>query len=254
MGPVRNELMPLFDIHAYFGPTPLFDGLSSQDAVQATMRRFNMDAVGLISTRARYTDFIAGNRELKEVLDAEMGIFGYVTANTAYPDESMQEMRVYLTRHTFLGTVMFPQSGSPVVLSDTRELINGARRYTKPILVYVEDREGVRALREIAAEFEQIRFVLLNMAGEDWRAAVAASKHHSNIVLDISGSLDGDKIAYAASQISARKILFGSGMPYSDPNLYTGMLSEAGTVSDLDRRRISFGNALNLFSIDAEVE
>jgi predicted TIM-barrel fold metal-dependent hydrolase len=246
--------MPLFDVHAYYGPTPLFEGLNSQQSVQSTMKRFGMDAIGLISTRARYSDFIAGNEELQGVLDAEMGIFGYVTVNSAYPDESMQEMRVHLMRHAFLGSVLFPQGGSPVLLADTRELINGARRYTKPILVYVEDRDGVRAMREIATEFDQLRFVLLNMAGEDWRAAVSASKAHANILLDISGALDGDKIEYAAAHISPRKILFGSGMPYSDPNLYTGMIAEAKTVSDLDRRRISFVNALNLFSIEADVE
>ena len=246
--------MPLFDIHAYYGPTPLFPGFGSRESVQQMMKRFSMDAIALISTRARYSDFISGNSELKPIVDAELGIFGYVTANSAYPDESMQEMRVYLTKHAFLGTVLFPQADAPVLLADTKELINAARRYTKPIMVFVEDRDGVRALREIAAEFDQIRFVILNMAGEDWRAAVSASKMHANILLDISGVLDEDKIEYAAAHISPRKILFGSSMPYSDPSVYTGMIAAANTVSELDRRRISFVNALNLFSIEADVE
>jgi predicted TIM-barrel fold metal-dependent hydrolase len=246
--------MPLFDIHAYYGPTPLFEGFNSREAVVYAMQSFHMDAVGLISTRARYSDFVAGNRQLKDIVDAEHGVFGYVTANCAYIDESMQEMRVYLARHAFLGTVLFPQAGSPVLLAETKDLINGARRYGKPILVYVEDREGVRALREIATEFDQMKFVLLNMAGDDWRAAVLAAKNHPNIMLDISGTLDAEKIDHAATQISARKIAFGSAMPYADPNLYTGMISEAATVSQLDRKRIMYMNALSLFSIEAEIE
>ena len=246
--------MPLFDIHAYYGPTPLFEGFSSKEAVVAAMKRFNMDAIGLISTRARYSDFIAGNLQLRDIVDAENGIFGYVTANSGYVEESMQEMRVYLPRHAFLGTVLFPQGGSPVLLADTKELINAARRYTKPLFVYVEDRDGVRALREIATEFDQMKFVLLNMAGDDWRAAVHASKVHPNISLDISGTLDAEKIEHAATHVSPRKILFGSGMPYADPNLYIGMISEASTVSQHDQRRISYMNALALFSIEAEVE
>ncbi len=246
--------MPLFDIHAYYGPEPMFGGLTSLEAVQAMMERFSLDAVSLISSRARYSDFIEGNNELRGILDAEKGVFGYATVNAAYPDESIHEMRIYLAKHNFLGTVLFPQFGTPVLLADVREIINAARRYTKPVLIYAEDREGVRAAREIATEFDQTKLILLNMGGPDWRAAVLAARNHPNMFLDFSGTLDADKIAHACATVSPRKILFGSGVPYADPNLYTGMMNEAASVSQMDKRKIAYQNALTVFNIEAEMD
>ena len=246
--------MPLFDVHAYYGATPMFDGLGSVEAVQAAMERFGMDAIALISARARHADIIEGNHQLRQVLDGDRGIFGYATLSSAYPDESIQEMRLYLAKHNFIGSALFPHEGTPVLLADAREILNAQRRFGKPLLIYVEDRDGVRAAREIATEFDQLKIVLLNMGGHDWRAAVTASRHHANIFLDISGTLDSDKIEFASSVLSPRKLVFGSAIPYADPNIYTGMLEAATSVGPLDRRRIGYQNALALFGIEAEVE
>lgn len=228
--------------------------MMSQEAVVEVMERFGMDAVGLISARARSVDFSEGNHQLQLILDGERGIFGYVTLNSAYPDESIEEMRVYLNKRDFLGTVLFPQNGDPVLLADVRDILNAQRRYNKPALIYASDREGVRAAREIAAEFAQMRFLLLNMGGDDWRYAVNAARAHTNMSLELSGTLDADKMGHAASQVSSRKLLFGSGMPYADPSLYLGMLKEANTISALDHRRINYQNALTLFNIEADIE
>jgi predicted TIM-barrel fold metal-dependent hydrolase len=246
--------MPLFDIHTYYGRTPSTEGLGSVEAVQAAMERFEMDAIALVSSRARHVDFIEGNHELRSVVDGEKGIFGYVTLNPAYAEASIAEMRVYLAKHDFVGSVMFPQGGTPVLLAEVRTILNAQRRYAKPVLIYVEDRDGVRAARQIAEAFDGLRLVLLNMGGYDWRYAVDLAHAMPNVALDLSGALDADKMAHAAATVTTKRLLFGSAMPYADPNLLLGMLNEAETVSQLDRRRITYQNALHLFNIEAEVE
>jgi predicted TIM-barrel fold metal-dependent hydrolase len=246
--------MPLFDIHAYFGPAPIVGGLTDLDSIIAVKERFGIDAIGLISLRARYSDFVEGNAQVRTVADANSGIFAYVTGSTSYPDETIQEMRIYLGKHAFLGTVLFPNNGVPVKLAEARDIINAGRRYTKPILIYVDSREGVIEAANIAEEFEQLRFILLNMGGEDWRFAVNAARRHINIFLEISGTFDAEKITHAAASISPRKLLFGSGIPFTDPNLYEGMLKEAPTLSASERKRVEFDNALSAFNIEAEVE
>ncbi len=246
--------MALFDIHAYFGSSPLFGGVDTQEQTLAAMQRYGLDAVALVSSRARHSDLVEGNHQLRQVLDAEQGIFGYVTANTSYPDESIQEMRLYLAKHNFIGTAIFPHQHTPVMLTDAREILNAARRYTKPVLIYADDREGIRAIRQIAEEFDQTKIVILNMGGEDWHAAVQAAKTHANLFLEISGELDADKLAHTVGSISARKLLFGSSLPNADPSLYVGMINETTSLSQGDRRRISYQNALNLFNIEAELE
>ena len=122
------------------------------------------------------------------------------------------------------------------------------------MLIYAADREGLRAVRQIAEEFDQTKIVILNMGGNDWHAAVQAAKLHANIFLDISGALDADKLSHTVAAISARKLLFGSSLPNADPSLYVGMLNETAALSQSDRRRIAFQNALTLFNIEAELE
>ncbi len=247
--------MPLFDAHAYYGPSSMFAGLDSVGAVQASMERYGIDALALVSARARHCDFIEGNHQLRTIVDDESGIFGLVTLNPAYPDESIQEQRIYLAKHAFVGAIMFPgQSGNPVLLSEARDILNAQRRFAKPMLIYVEDREGVNAARDIATEFNQMKFILLNMAGHDWRYAVALARSHPNVALDMSGTLDADKYSFAASVVSPRKLMFGSGQPYADPSLFLSMLNDAALISELDRKRITHQNALAWFNIDAEVE
>jgi predicted TIM-barrel fold metal-dependent hydrolase len=246
--------MPLFDMHAYLTINPMASSVQTQEEVFAAMRRYEIDAVALISGMAATCDFVAGNKLLKDVLDSEFGVFGFVTLNAEFPDESLEEQRVYLHKRDIVGAVLFPRAHVPVTLEDTREIINGHRRYTKPLAIYTPNIDAVHEARRIAEEFHQMRIILLTMGGEDWHAAVEAAKACVNIYLEISGSLDAEKIAYAATAISPRKLVFGSGFPYADPSLFVGLVEEANVLSAADRRRIYIDNARSLFQIQAEVE
>lgn len=246
--------MPLFDIHTYLTTDPMGTSLQTQQDVLAAMDRYQVDAVALISGMAATCDFVAGNRLLRDVVSSEQGIFGWVTLNADYPDQSLEEQRLYLSRREFVGAAFFPRAQTPVTLEDTRELVNAHRRYTKPLVIYTPDLAAVHAARRIAEEFTQMRIILLTMGGEDWHAAVEAAKTCLNLYLEISDSLDADKIAYAATALSARKLVFGSGLPFADPSLFVGLVEEASVLSGSDRRRIYIDNALSLFNIQAEVE
>ncbi|HEX5324538.1 MAG TPA: amidohydrolase family protein [Capsulimonadaceae bacterium] len=246
--------MPLFDMHSYLTFNPMSSSLQTQEEVVEAMKRYEIDALALISGMAATCDFVTGNRMLKDVLNSEFGIFGYVTLNAEFPEESLEEQRAYLHKRDIVGAVLFPRGHAPVNLDDAREIINGHRRYTKPLLIYTPDLEAVHAARKVAEEFNQMRVVLLTMGGEDWHAAVEAAKSCVNLYLEISGSLDAEKIAYAATALSSRKLVFGSGLPYADPSLFVGLVEEASVLTAGDRRRIYIDNALSLFQIQADVE
>jgi predicted TIM-barrel fold metal-dependent hydrolase len=246
--------MPLFDIHTYLTADPMATSLQTQQDVLGAMDRYQIDAVALISGMAAACDFVAGNSLLRDVVGSEQGIFGWVTLNTDHPDQSLEEQRLYLTRREFVGAALFPRANAPVTLEDSRELVNAHRRYTKPLLIHTPDVASVHAARRIAEEFTQMKIILLTMGGEDWHAGVEAAKACLNVYLEISGSLDADKVAYAATAVSSRKLLFGSGLPFADPSLYMGLVEEASVLSGSDRRRIYIDNALTLFNIQAEVE
>jgi predicted TIM-barrel fold metal-dependent hydrolase len=246
--------MPFFDCHTYLTVASFSSSMRTREQVLETMERFGLDAVALISGLGASCDFSNGNRLLREVLDDEQGLFGYVTLNVAYPDESLQEQRMYMSKREFVGGVLIGEPGRPVTLMHARDIVNAQRRYGKPIALYAWDTDAVHAAREIAEEFTQIRFILLTMGGADWRSAVETAKKCLNVNLEISGSLDADKLTVAANAISARRIIFGSGLPNGDPSLYRGLVQDCEILTTSDRNRIALDNALALFQIHAEVE
>jgi predicted TIM-barrel fold metal-dependent hydrolase len=228
--------------------------MRSQQFVMQTMERFEIDAIALISGLGVSTDFAAGNQILKEVVDENFGIYGYATLNTSFPEESIQEQRLYLNKRSFVGALLIGEPGKPVALKAAREILNAQRRYLKPVAIITRSTADVHAAQELAEEFNQMKLILLSMGGDDWRSAVEAAKRLTNITLELSGSWDSDKITVAANALSSRRLIFGSGLPYGDPNLFQELIKNCPLLTTGDKKRIFLDNALALYQIDAEVE
>ncbi len=244
--------MPTFDTHAYFGANPFSSDLASRDAVLETMRRRDISGIALISALGAQCDFVAGNRRLREIVAPEDGLFGWVTLNAGYSAESQEEQRRHQNRRGMVGAALFAAPGRPVTLEDAREILNAQRRYAKPVALPIPDAEAVHQARLIAAEFTAMKFVFLGMGGEDWRVAMAAAKKHLNVYLEISGSLDTDKIAQASSVVTPRKLLYGSGLPGRSPELTLALVESAPTLTRPDRNRILSENAVALLRTQVE--
>ena len=241
--------MPIFDTHTYWMDSPYTHAAATREAVLQAMQRHGISQVGLISGLAARCDFVAGNRALAQILDPGAGLYGHAVLSADYPEDSLQEQRRYLNRADFLGAVMFGHDGYPVTVDDAREILNAYRRFTKPMAIHTPDAAAVYAARAIAAEFPAMKFVLLGMGGESWRTAVAVAKKHLNVYLELSGSLDSDKVAHAAEALTPRKVLFGSGFPLADPEAILGLVETAPTVTRADRDRILSLNAQALFNV-----
>lgn len=244
--------MPTFDTHAYFGPSPFSGDLATREAVLGTMRRRELSGVALISALGASCDFVAGNRQMREVVAPEDGLFGWVTLNAGYSAESQEEQRRHQNRRGMVGAALFAAPGRPVALEDAREILNAQRRYAKPVALPTPDAEAVHQARLIAAEFAAMKFVFLGMGGEDWRVAMAAAKKHLNIYLEISGSLDTDKIAQVSAVVTPRKLLYGSGLPGGSPELTLALVESAATLTRPDRSRILSENAAALLRTQVE--
>ena len=246
--------MPTFDVHAYYGATPFSNATATREAILATMRRSEIDGAAFISALAADCDFITGNRRLREIVSPDEGLFGWVTLNASYSAESQEEQRRHLNKRGMVGAALFGAPGRPVVLEDAREILNAQRRYTKPVALSVPDAEAVHAARQIAAEFPAMRFIFLGMGGEDWRAGMAVAKQHLNVYLEISGSLDTDKVALASSVITPRKLLYGSALPNGSPEVTRALVESAPTMTRADRNRILSENAIALLRTEMQTE
>jgi predicted TIM-barrel fold metal-dependent hydrolase len=243
--------MPTFDAHAYLSQTPYSSTMATRDAVLQTMRRSGIDTIALISGLGVKCDFVVGNRHLREVIDANAGLYGYLTLNADYPTESQEEQRRYLLRPEFVAGVMFGHNGNPVTVDMARDILTAHRRYSKPMAIHVPNADAIHAVRGIVTEFPAMKFLLLTMGGEEWRAAVATARQHLNVYLEISGSLDADKIAHASAVITPRKLLFGSGLPDRDPEMTLALVAEAAGLTGSDRARILSSNAQAFFNAQA---
>lgn len=235
--------MPIFDVHAYYGETLFSPAMATPEGVRAMMARTGTDAVALVSALAADCDFVAGNLALRPALNVSAGIYGWATLSSGYADLSQEEQRRYLGKPEFVGAVMFGSPGRPVTLDDAREVLNAHRRYTKPVALLAPDADAVHAAARIAAEFPAMRFLLLGMGGDDWRVAVAAAHRYLNIFLELSGSLDADKVEAASAALTPRKLLYGSGMPRRDPAQAQALVSSAAGLTGSDRNRILSSNA-----------
>ena len=240
--------MPIFDAHVYWMDSPITHEAATRASILDAMRRRDVTQAGLISGLAARCDFVAGNRALAQILDPSVGLFGYAVVNADYSTESQEEFRRYLSRNEFLGAVMFGHNGQPVTADDARDVLNAYRRFSKPMAIATPDAASVHAARAIAAEFPAMKFVLLGMGGDSWRTAIGVAKKHLNVYLEISGSLDSDKVAHAAEALTPRKVIYGSGFPLADPEAILGMVETAPTVTRADRDRILSLNAQTLFN------
>ncbi len=246
--------MPIFDAHVYYGETPFSKSLATREAILATLQSREITGAALLSGLAADCDFATGNRRLRDIVSAEDGLFGWVMLNAGYSAESQEEQRRHEMKRGIIGAAMFGHNGRPVLLEDAREILNAQRRYAKPVALHVPDGEAVHAGREIAVAFPAMKFLWLAMGGDDWRSAVAIAKQHLNIYLEISGSLDADKIAYASSVLTPRKLIYGSGQPHADPSLPLALVETSPTLTRADRSRILSENAVALLRAVAESE
>lgn len=240
--------MPLFDVHAYLTDAAFSHAMADPATLRQTLKRHGITSAALISGLAAECDFITGNHNLGQMLSAAEGIYGYAVLNAAYPVDSLEEQRRNLLRPEFVAGVLFPHDGKPVTLEDARDIVNAQRRYLKPLAISTPDTEAIHAATAIAEAFPTMKFILLTMGGDDWRTAVAAAKRQINLYLEISGSLDSDKVASASAAITPRKLLYGSGLPFSDPQLTLGLLDEAVALTGFDRNRILYQNAEAIFN------
>ncbi len=238
--------MPTFDVQVYFGATPFSQTTASREAVLQTMSANDLSGVALLPSLAVDCDFVAGNRLLREVVSPGDGLFGWAVLNVGYSSESQEEQRRYGYTRGMVGAALVGAPGRPVTLDDAREILNAQRRYARPVALFVPDSDAAHEARRIVAEFPAMKFVFLGMGGDDRRVAATIAKQHLNVYLEISGSRDSDKTAQASSLITPRKLLYGSGLPHSGPELTRALVETASTLTRADRQRILSENAIAL--------
>lgn len=240
--------MPIIDIHAEIGTTPLW-GVAFTDANLArSMQKYGVQRSIVSSTIGNSCDFRRGNAQIAKILQTNKpNMLGCAVVNINYPEQSQKEMHSYLTDDAFAGIMVSSGvPGKPATLAEAEELLNAYRRFIKPVFLRTPDQASLLAANEIAKVFTGMKFVLLGMGGEDWRMAAVLADRTLNLVLEVSGSFSPDKIQFAVEKIGSHRMVYGSGLPYVDPSAVIGLVEDAD-ISDMDKRNIFENSARRLF-------
>lgn len=247
---------PIIDVHCGWGATGTAPQWNDLATIRTDLAARGVRHAFVSSLLARRYDLPAGNDALGGAIgsladDGGVDLRGWLVIHPARLSESNTQMRRHLHSGQFIGAALYPDpiSGALVSARDVHEVINSFRRFAKPLLVEARTADAMANVVELADSLGNIRVIASGMGGEEWREAVTLAARPLNLFLDISGSLAPEKIEFAIATLGGvRKLVFGSGAPYTDPAAVLGMLDDL-SLSAEDRARILYSNAYRLFQL-----
>lgn len=241
--------MAIIDAHAEIGTSHIWGIPFTEANIARSMQKYGVDYSIVSSTVANSVDFRKGNAQIASATQANAGLKGCIVVNLNYPELSYKEMHSYLNYDNFSGILLSSgKVGKHVSLAEAEEILNGYRRFVKPVFLKVTNADAVLAANDIAREFTGMKFILLGMGGDDWRIATVVAEKTLNLVLDISGSFSPDKIKFAVERVGSHRMVYGSGLPYTDPSCVIAMVQDAD-ITDGDKRNIFENCARRLFGL-----
>lgn len=224
---------------------PIWGTPFSENHLARMMERYGIERGIVSSTIGNTCDFVRGNQQVQQVA-GKGPLLGAVVVNTQYPPQAIEDMRKYLTSPGFAALIIRSgETGRLVPAEECQDILNAHRRFLKPVMIQASDRDSVLQFDEVAKAFPGIKFVMLSMGGDAWRTAIDVAAKTLNIVLEISGSLNPDKISTAVEAIGAHRMVYGSNLPFADPSVTIGLVGDAD-ISDADKKMIFEGSARRL--------
>lgn len=256
---LRNEFMEnrilksisIIDMHAHMGS---FYGTylpkASLKKMIEVMEKQNIETI-VTSPHSSLFDPVAGNSELEEAMkEYPDRIKGYFTFNPNYADVIEKQMEIVLKIKGYVGFKflpeyhMYPLDGEAyskvLEFADENKLIVlshtwGGSRYN-----------STRQVKNIVEKYKNLIFIMGHSAPGECSQAIELAKEYENVYLDLCDThrLNGmiDKMVEAAG---AGKVLFGTDMPWYDPNYCLGGILFS-KMNDYDKCKIIYDNAHKL--------
>lgn len=252
MTPTQDADEEIIDVHCGWGATPTAPLWNDGEHVHAVLQSRGIGKAFLASDLARHFDPVRGNQQVAEAIAQHADWGGWLVLHPDRPRDASTHLRRFLNDERFVGGALYPdaQTGRPVSLRTAYEVLNILRRFAKPLLIGAYHADAMVQVAEIAREMGNTKVIASGMGGDDWREAVEIVAKPLNLYLDISGALCAAKLDYALAHLNgARKLLFASGAPHTDPAALLGLLADVALPPD-DRARLLAGNARRIFNLD----
>jgi uncharacterized protein len=218
----------------------------------AFMDLIGMKAVCLSHHLVVSGDLEAGNRIACEAAARFPGrIYVYLGYNLNYPEAySIADLEKHVGEPGVVG-IKFHTTTHVSHPDDPRyrPAFEFAREHDLMILSHTWGTRDIAGVEKMVAEFPSVPFLMGHSGGYEFAAmyeAMRVAREHENAYLDLclSGNFEGE-IELFVKEAGARKVLYGSDIPFMDPRGNLGRVAFA-RVSDRDKEAILGGNTKGL--------
>ena len=240
---------PIIDAHTHMGPNYGADmALSSPEDMIAVMDRENIETIICAPHRSLH-DPGAGNRHLEDVMKKYPGrVMGYYTFNPNYEEMFLESIENVINVPGYVGLKFLPTYHRyPLDGSNFKKALEFANKHKLCILIHTwgnnDPHNGPRHINMLADKYPDATLIMGHSAPGELDQAIEVVKTHDNVYLDLcdihrhSGIVDK-----MVENVGAEKVLFGTDMPWYDPNYCLGSVLFSH-ISDDDKYKIIYGNA-----------
>jgi predicted TIM-barrel fold metal-dependent hydrolase len=237
--------MPLIDLQCHYGVTPAAIAVRPPELAQASAYadRFAIELL-CFSSREALSDMDGGNARLAQILGSDKRFRGWVSLSPHQPDQSQTLARQYLVKPLWVGARFEQHSDADAINSaGGHEVLNGLRRYSRPVLVTASTPATLAAAISVAREFNTLRFLLSPQSEALTANAVAAIKETVNMSLLPSVAFtERGVVEQAIATLGERRVLWGSDWGVYQPSSALGMIKDSA-ISPAQRERMVYRNA-----------
>jgi predicted TIM-barrel fold metal-dependent hydrolase len=171
--------MGIIDVHVHYGKWPFPMARVSPADMVTTLNSYDIRWAIVSSALAIVYDFREGNRGLAEVIAPHPELFGYITLNLNYPEESLGELDTYWGQPKFLGAKIHPvycrqKASSP----NGQRLVRALAERNCPLLVhtYSSPVESPWNIVPVAKANPELPIIMAHMGGDAWWEGITAAK------------------------------------------------------------------------------
>jgi hypothetical protein len=242
--------MKKIDIHAHYGYWP-FPILADSEAEMLQMLRENEIVKCIISSaKAVQYDFVAGNEELTPLLDRNPELYGYITLNPNYLEESEKEIEKYQKHPKWVGIKLHPSyNGHPIDSEANIAVVKMAESANLPLLIhtYGFGEASPRRVLKVRERCPENPIIMAHMGGNNWKEGIEVAEKTEGIYLDVVCSFfDYDKVREAIDRVGIDKMVFGTDLTLIHPATAIGMF-EAIQLTAVEKEKIYYTTALKIF-------
>jgi len=232
--------------HSIYFPHPDLDG------ILASMDRCGERLIAIAPHAALYEPAY-GNPLMVKMLEAHPDRFrGYWVFNPNYPEELEEAKTAVLTTPGVIGFKLHPASHNYSLTGDAYQpLFSWANTHKLIVLSHTWVGGGIcdaDACRWVAERYPEMVFVMGHSCYPEFDKAYALARDFPNVYLELTACERMPAfVDRAVREVGAHKLLFGTDLPWFDPNFSIGCVLFAD-ITDDDRHAILHGNAERLLA------